>query len=58
MLKPCFGEFNDLCYFMIAHTYVFFVCQPTYYQIQVKATIYQTDPIMNLNYVKVGLSLI
>ena len=49
MLRTCFRKIYNLCYFMIAHTLSFFVCQPRYYQMQVKTTIYQTESIMTLN---------
>ena len=49
MLRTCFRKIYNLRYFMIAHTLPFFVCQPRYYQMQVKTTLYQTESIMTLN---------
>ena len=49
MLKICLHKLHDLCYFMITHTYNFFVYQPSYYQIQIKVTVCQTESIMTLN---------
>ena len=48
MLETCLNKLHDLCYFMIAKTYTFFVYQPGYYHIQIKVTISQTDSIMTL----------
>ena len=42
------GKLHDLCCFMIAHTYPFFVYQPISYQIRIKVTICQTDSFMTI----------
>ena len=41
MLKTFLSKLHDFRYFMIAHTYVFFVNKSSYYQIRIKVTIYQ-----------------
>ena len=36
ILKTCLEKLHDLCYLMIAHTWPFFMYQPSYHQYELK----------------------